>query len=121
MEPGFRRLLRLENAGIALGLAVLLVRAAPERWLVAGVPILPHLFIAGHAFGPRVGARCCNAVHSYAGPGRPVGAGALAGWAPGRLIAALRALHISIDRALGFGLKRVQGFGHTHLGAPGRG
>ena len=82
--------------------------------------LLPDLSLAGYLLGPRIGAIAYNLAHSYVGA---IGLALLGVATPGSpaLIAGLIWLaHIGFDRALGFGLKYAQGFGHTHLGRIGK-
>jgi hypothetical protein len=74
----------------------------------------------GYLAGPRWGALCYNAIHSYLLP---------AGLATVALLLHRNALlpfaliwfnHIGLDRMLGYGLKYPTGFGDTHLGRQGK-
>jgi hypothetical protein len=114
------RLLRIEAAALALLLAALLWQAGPPWPLVVAVLIAPDLSFAGYLAGPRRGALVYNAVHSVVGPVLVAGFGLATGGQMAIQIAGLWGLHIAIDRALGYGLKLPEGFGHTHLGRLGR-
>ena len=116
-----RRLLRGEAAALSLLLAAGLWQLAPSWPMVVVVLLLPDVTLAGYALGPRVGARVYNLGHSAIGPVL-LAALAIVTAASGPLlaVAGLWGLHVSIDRALGFGLKYPEGFGHTHLGRIGR-
>ncbi len=125
MRPGHptgsvRGLLRAEGAAVALVMAVLSWQFAPPWWLVVLVLAAPDLAILGYLRGPKIGAALYNAAHSYAGPAL-LGAAALAWGAAGAgTVAALWALHVGFDRALGYGLKYPTSFHDTHLGPIGR-
>ena len=114
-------LLRAEGAAVALAAALVAWQLGPAWWLVVLVLVAPDLAIAGYALGPKAGARIYNAAHLYVWP---LALGAIA-WLAGRPVvgevAALWALHIGLDRALGYGLKLPSDFKDTHLGRIGKG
>ena len=113
-----RALLRAEGAA-ALALALFVYARGGHSWLLLAVLFLaPDLSMLGYVAGPRVGAACYNAVHSYVGPV----IAALVALATGRppVLAAIWAAHIGLDRALGYGLKYPTAFADTHLGRIGR-
>jgi hypothetical protein len=122
-------LLRLEAAGFAVVFALTLwVGEADWRWVVAGL-VLPDLSLLGYRWGPVIGARVYNSAHSYVLPGAlMVLVAALARLEPPYLhatplgyLAVAIALHIAVDRVLGYGLKLPSGFRDTHLGRIGHG
>jgi hypothetical protein len=114
-------LLRLEGAAVALVMAGLAWHLGPPWWLVLLVLIAPDLAFAGYLAGPRAGAALYNAAHTYVGPALAAGVWLAFGSPTVGAVAALWALHIGADRALGFGLKYPTAFGDTHLGRIGRG
>jgi uncharacterized protein DUF4260 len=114
-----RALLRVEGAAVALAAAAIAWALGPSWWLVLLVLVMPELGIAAYAFGPRVGAAAYNALHSYAGPAA-LAALALGAGGSVAAVAALWAVHIGFDRAVGYGPKYPSGFGDTHLGRVGR-
>jgi hypothetical protein len=92
---------------------------ATNLWLVALFAVLPDLSILAYLFGPRVGARIYNVLHSYVAPGLLSGLGVAL--APQLLpLACIWAAHIGFDRGLGYGLKATTGFRQTHLGQIGK-
>lgn len=108
-------LLRLE--GLAIGLAAITAFAAlGQSWSFFAILILaPDVAMVGYAFGPRVGAIAYNAMHSYVGP---VAMGLIswgAGWSGAIALVTIWIAHISLDRAVGYGLKHSSGFKATHL------
>ncbi len=111
-----RTLLRLEGLAL-LGASLVFYAQLQGSWLTfAEFFLVPDLIFAAYLFGPRVGAMGYNAVHSTIGP-LVLGSLALATHTPLLIAAALIWLaHIGFDRALGFGLKYPDAFGHTHLG-----
>ena len=112
--------LRIENAAIAAASGVLFWSSgASLSW--AALWLAPDLAMVGYLAGPRVGAACYNAVHTYAAPALLGGVGLAAGAPLAVALAWLWANHIGVDRALGYGLKRPTDFKDTHLGRIGRG
>jgi hypothetical protein len=112
--------LRLENAAVAVLAGGLFWASGASLWWAA-LWLAPDLAMVGTLAGPRVGAACYNAVHTYAAPVL-LGAGGLILGAPLAVaLALLWANHIGVDRALGYGLKHATGFKDTHLGRIGRG
>jgi hypothetical protein len=89
--------------------------------------VLPDLSLAGYLRGPVTGARVYNAVHTWAGPallyliaGAAGGHFPVPGASPLPALALAWALHIAVDRVLGYGLKLPSDFKDTHLGRIGR-
>jgi hypothetical protein len=112
------RLLRLEGLAVAAGSAFFYARTGASWWLFGLLWITPDLAMLGYSAGPRWGARCYNAVHSYLGPATLV-AIALAARHEALLPWALLWFnHIGVDRLLGYGLKSPEAFGKTHLSPP---
>lgn len=112
--------LRLEGLAAAVLGGYLYSQTGASWWLFAALWLVPDLSFLGYLAGPRVGARCYNAVHSYIVP---------AALAFAALILHRNALlpfaliwfnHIGVDRLLGYGLKYPTAFGDTHLGRRGK-
>jgi hypothetical protein len=115
-----RVLRRAEGLAVAVAMGAVLWQIGPPWWLVVLGLVAPDLALAGKLAGPRVGAAVYNATHTYLGPLLLAGVWALGGGGMAGALAALWALHIGVDRALGFGLKYPSGFRDTHLGRFGR-
>lgn len=115
-----RSLLRLE--ALAVSIAGLLVWAGMDGgWArFALLFLVPDITLVGYLWGPRVGAACYNAAHSYALPMLICVAGGMLDHRVLLLTGALWMTHIGVDRALGYGLKYASGFRDTHLGQLGR-
>jgi len=106
--------LRLEGLAVAALAAVLYGRLGFGWGMFAALFLVPDVSFAGYLFGPRIGAACYNALHGLVGP-------ALLALVPGALpYALIWFAHIGFDRALGYGLKYPDAFGHTHLGWVGK-
>ncbi|MDQ0037055.1 hypothetical protein J2W30_004830 [Variovorax boronicumulans] len=117
---GVRTLLRLEGAFV-LAAALAAYTQFGLGWGVFALWLLvPDLSLLGYLAGPRVGAALYNAAHSYVGPVALLVLGVLAAMPWAVAGALIWFTHIGLDRALGYGLKYVSGFGLTHLGRIGR-
>jgi len=109
--------LLLHAEGIAVGVAaiVLYFHADYPWWLLVALVLAPDVSMAGYLAGPRIGAACYDAVHTYVGPVVLGAIGVIAGADTASQIALIWLAHIGIDRALGYGLKYPSGFKDTHL------
>jgi Domain of unknown function (DUF4260) len=111
--------LRLEGAAAFAG-AVVAYSTLGGHWSSFALLFLfPDLSMLGYLAGPRVGAACYNAAHSYLGPALLALLGATLGVHPLLLGACIWAAHVGFDRLLGYGLKYGTSFGDTHLGRRG--
>jgi hypothetical protein len=117
---GVRTLLRLEGLTLFAGMIVLYTVWDGSWWVFAILFLAPDLSFLAYLSGPRTGAVVYNIAHSYMAPVALMTLGfGLA--APLTLsIAMIWLAHIGFDRALGYGLKYMAGFGFTHLGRIGR-
>jgi hypothetical protein len=115
----------LRAEGLALAAAGLVVHGTTGApwWLVPALFLVPDLAALGYLAGNRVGAWSYNLAHTA-----PLSVALLAaglGWDVTALTVAgaVGLVHIGLDRALGYGVKYDEGFGHTHLGIkePGAG
>lgn len=108
--------LRVEGAAI-FGAATWAYGSMSGDWLLYFVLFLvPDLFALGYLRGPRVGAFFYNLVHTYTGPVVVGGASMFFGWSVALPFVLIWIAHIGIDRAVGYGLKKPDGFKKTHLG-----
>jgi hypothetical protein len=119
VQRGVRTLLRLEDL-VCLLIAVALYRQAAGSWaLFAGLFLVPDVAMLGYLAGPRVGAAAYNAAHSFVGALLLTVLGFTMLPAV-KLVALIWVAHIAFDRAVGYGLKYADSFGHTHIGMVGR-
>jgi Domain of unknown function (DUF4260) len=119
VQGSTRNWLRFEDLALFI-LSIFFYAHSGASWWQFGLFLLaPDLSIAAYWLGPRAGAALYNAAHSYAGPAVLAGL-ALADSFP-RLYpwVLIWSTHISMDRALGYGLKYPQSFKTTHLGLLG--
>lgn len=107
------------------GLAVLVAASAAyfavldgPAWLFVVLLLAPDVSMLGYLGGPRLGAATYNLVHIYVGPLGLGGLGLVAVVPLAVELAPIWAVHIGLDRALGYGLKLESGFGDTHLSQP---
>jgi len=123
MTPVFAQ--RLESALLAVAVLVAFVVTGAGWWWPLVLFLVFDLSALGYLRGPRVGAAVYNVVHSYAGPAL-LAAVALVLGGSGQdptwvfVVAGSWGFHVAADRALGYGLKLAEGFGHTHLGRIGK-
>lgn len=76
--------------------------------------------MVGYLFNKKVGAITYNIVHSLVGPGILLVLYIILDGKQLLFVALLWLFHIFVDRALGYGLKHVEGFHHTHMGKIGK-
>jgi Domain of unknown function (DUF4260) len=110
-----RLLLQAEGAAVAAGALALYAHGDFGWWPLLALVLAPDLSMAGYAAGPRAGAACYDAAHTYVGP---VVLGAAGVALDARLAVQLALIwlaHIGVDRAIGYGLKYGSGFKDTHL------
>jgi Domain of unknown function (DUF4260) len=113
-------LLRLEGAALLVA-AIFAYATRGSSWaMFAGLFLVPDLSMLGYLGGPRLGAACYNAGHSYFGPAVLAVLGVAASTPMLLSIACIWLAHIGFDRLLGYGLKYATSFGETHLGRRGR-
>lgn len=114
-----RTILCLEDVVVLL-LAVAIYRdVGGSWWLFALLFLVPDVSMIGYLAGPRVGAAAYNAAHSYV-PALLLSAAGFTALPGARRLALIWVAHIAFDRAVGYGLKYSDRFGHTHLGNVGR-
>jgi hypothetical protein len=113
-------LIKLEELALA-ALAFYLFLALPYAWWWFLVLFLaPDLGMLGYLAGPKVGAWTYNLTHHKGLAVLLYLLGASWPSAPLQAAGLIMLGHSSFDRALGYGLKYPDAFGHTHLGRIGR-
>ncbi|MFC4626510.1 DUF4260 domain-containing protein [Daeguia caeni] len=111
---------RLESLSLALmALGAYWVSGA-SWWLFAIFILAPDLSFLAYLKDARFGAIIYNICHSWIGVVLLAVLGWFMSWPICHLLALIWAVHIGVDRALGFGLKYDTGFRDTHLGRIGR-
>lgn len=109
------RILRLESF-VLLAIVIYAYYIFEGSWIVFGLALFTFdVSMLGYLINNKVGAGIYNLGHSYVLPGLLM----LVGYANDIrwlvLFALIWLAHISLDRALGYGLK-LRDFHHTHLG-----
>jgi hypothetical protein len=117
---GLRTLLRLEGLTLFAGMTLLYAVWGGSWWVYALLFLAPDLSFAAYLAGPRIGAIGYNTAHSYMAPMMLMVAGFGMASPLTLSIAMIWLAHIGFDRALGYGLKYLIGFGYTHLGRIGQ-
>ena len=110
-----RVLLGAEGVVVAAAAIALYFYADYPWWLFVALALAPDLSMVGYLAGPRVGAACYDAVHTYVGPVVLGVIGVIADSDVARQIALIWFMHIGVDRAIGYGLKYPSDFKDTHL------
>ncbi len=114
-----RTILKLENAAIAVA-GLVIYHLSGSSWLLfAALILVPDISMAAYLTGPRIGAICYNIAHVWFGPVVVIVVALLLDLPLVLSIGLIWAVHIAIDRALGYGLKHYSDFKQTHLGRIG--
>ena len=111
--------LKLENAALLLLALIAYHLSGGSWWLFLLLILAPDLSMLGYAAGPRIGAWCYNAVHTWLAPVSLWVLGWFIDSATTMQLGIILAAHIAADRTLGYGLKKESGFKDTHLGRIG--
>lgn len=112
--------LRLE-AGVVFALGYIAYDRLDISWWYWLLLLVPDLFMVGYTKNNKLGALLYNIGHTYLLPAGIALVAYLLDWKVGYGLAIIWAAHIAMDRALGYGLKKPEGFEHTHLGKIGKG
>ncbi len=115
-----KTILNLEDWGIFLLCIFLFSKLPFAWWWFPALLLLPDIGMVGYLISPKIGAWTYNLLHHRA-IAAMVAAYALWSDKPGwKLAAIILFAHISMDRAVGYGLKYEDAFSHTHLGTIGK-
>lgn len=109
-------LLKLEEAAIFLFCIFLFSRLNLAWWWFPALLLLPDLAMIGYVINAKTGAYTYNLVHHRLLAILVAFYAISYGSDYWKLAAIILFAHISMDRALGFGLKYNDSFNHTHLG-----
>ncbi|MBX2892753.1 MAG: DUF4260 domain-containing protein [Saprospiraceae bacterium] len=115
-----KTLLNIEEWGIFLLCIFLFSRLPFAWWWFPALLLLPDIGMLGYLAGPKVGAFAYNLLHHRAVAAIVAAYALWADKAHWKLAAIILFAHISMDRALGYGLKYEDSFQHTHLGFIGK-
>ncbi|MGI8636477.1 MAG: DUF4260 family protein [Segetibacter sp.] len=115
-----KNILKLEYLLLALAVVVIyLSQGFAWYWLIL-------LFLGfdisalGYVVNKKVGAIFYNSIHSVIGPVILMAIYIISDGKTLLFIDLLWFFHITVDRTFGYGLKHLEGFGHTHLGKIGK-
>ena len=109
-------LLQLEGLAALLVGLVLYRELGASWWLFVVLVLAPDLAFLGYVVHKRVGVMAYNVAHTYLGPAVLFTAGFLTARSTMMAVGLIWAIHIGVDRLLGFGLKYEDApFRQTHL------
>ena len=115
-----RAFLRVEGLALLVAALIAFSRTGQAWWLLPATLLLPDLGALGYLLSRSAGALLYNLAHATPLPLALVGLGV---WLQAPFAVALGTVwlaHIGLDRAMAYGLKHDDDFGHTHLGRHGR-
>jgi hypothetical protein len=110
----------------ALAMIATIIIAPGQWWFPIVAFLVFDVSALGYVRSPAVGAFWYNAVHTYTWPAILAAIALVtrdSSPSPSKwvaLIAFAWALHVGVDRMLGYGLKLPDAFTHTHLGRVGK-
>jgi hypothetical protein len=110
-----RLLLGAEGVAVAAAAAAVYFYADYPWWLFVALVLAPDVSLLGYLLGPRVGAVCYDALHTYVGPVALGAIGVIADAEVASRLALIWLTHLGADRALGYGLKYPSAFKDSHL------
>lgn len=116
----FVRQLKLEAIALAILMVVLTRESGYSLWVLPLSFMVFDIGALGYVFNSRVGAMTYNFMHNYTVPTLLIAWGV---WFDQDVISVIGfawIFHISVDRALSFGLKHKHSFQDTHLGLIGK-
>lgn len=115
-----KRIISLEYlfAAVLVGIFFVSVAGFDWWWLIILFPVV-DISAFGYLQNNKIGAITYNIGHSLIGPAILITNFILTSSNVALFAGLIWLFHIFVDRALGMGLKHVEGFGHTHLGTIG--
>ncbi len=117
-----KKLLQAEEA-IQFTLALVMIYFLPVHqpwWIWLLLFFAPDVSMVGYAINARVGGILYNLFHHKAISGGVLMAGIVTGNTALQATGLLLWGHAAFDRMLGYGLKHLDSFAHTHLGIIGK-
>jgi hypothetical protein len=113
-------LLKLEEVGIFLLCIFLFAKLNFAWWWFPALLFLPDIGMIGYIINPKIGAMTYNFFHFRLIASLVAICSVVFSHEYLQLAAIILFAHISLDRALGYGLKYNEGFAYTHLGMVGK-
>lgn len=121
MSTVMKKVVSIEYVLAAIALVVFYISVGGFAWYWLPISFLVFdISMIGYFVNNRVGALGYNIGHSMIGPTILMLIYILTENQISLFIALLWLFHIFVDRAMGYGLKHVTGFHHTHLGSIGK-
>jgi hypothetical protein len=114
------RLLQLEGLVMFIVTLAVYYHLRLDGWLFAILLLSPDLAMIGYLRSPEFGAWTYNLAHNYALAVAFTALAFFGNWTLGLALGLIWIAHISMDRAVGYGLKYPTSFGDTHLGKKGK-
>ena len=109
------------EAFTVLALSIYFYHTTGFGWLIfIGLWFAIDLSMLGYIVNKKIGAITYNTAHSLIVPSLLLVGGHASGHKFAVALGFIFLAHIGLDRALGYGLKEVDGFQHTHLGVIGK-
>lgn len=112
----FLRRLKLEAISLAALMVALTYYSDSPLWVLVASFLLFDIGMAGYLINSKVGALTYNAIHDLTVPTLLIVVGLITDSNTISVIAYCWIFHVSVDRALGFGLKHSHSFHETHMG-----
>ncbi len=112
--------LKLEAIALAILMLVLTYESSYSMWWLLIAFLFFDIGIVGYLINSKVGSYTYNLMHNFTVPTLLIAAGILFDAEIISLIGYCWTFHISIDRALGYGLKHTTSFKETHMGKIGK-
>jgi len=108
-----KMLLKIEEAFLFLLTIYLFSPLKMAWWWFPALFLVPDVAMFGYLINPRVGAAIYNVFHNRVICVASYVAGGVAGVPLLQLAGIIMLAHVSLDRAMGYGLKYADSFGHT--------
>lgn len=110
-----KNILKLEQLALLI-LMIVLYSLLKLSWMWFAILFLaPDIFMLGYLFGNKIGAISYNFIHNYFTTISLILIGYFLHIEWCLMIGLIFSAHIALDRFLGFGLKKYDGFKSTHL------
>ncbi len=114
-------LLKLEEAALFILFSIFIFSSLPFAWWwFPALLLVPDIGMFGYLISPKAGAFTYNLLHHRMVATIVAVCALTYGNEYWKLAAIILFAHISMDRALGYGLKHTDSFTHTHLGVIGK-
>lgn len=123
MSKDFRNFvthLKLEAVALAILMVVLTYESDYSLWWLLISFLAFDIGALGYAINPKIGSYTYNLMHNFTIPTLLIAGGIMFDSQIVSLVGYCWTFHISVDRALGYGLKHKTSFHETHMGKIGK-